>query len=136
MKCLGKSERFEQMMDLTVEIDGEIGTLEEALAQFTATETLDGKNRYHCSRLVHLHQYKFYLFVQLWDKTLILLLWPFITSYFNTQHLDHGLQLSSWHSCFIFNWAANQLYRLWTGRDRERKVGWGGTGGDGGLVTQ
>ncbi|CAB4314256.1 unnamed protein product [Prunus armeniaca] len=50
MKCLGKSERFEQMMDLTVEIDGEIGTLEEALAQFTATETLDGKNRYHCSR--------------------------------------------------------------------------------------
>jgi len=31
MKCLGKSERYERMMDLTVEIDGNIGTLEEAL---------------------------------------------------------------------------------------------------------
>ncbi|KAM1611693.1 hypothetical protein ACFX11_000487 [Malus domestica] len=50
MKCLGKSEQIERMMDLTVEIDGQIGTLEEALAQFTATETLDGNNRYHCSR--------------------------------------------------------------------------------------
>lgn len=54
MKCLGKSERCEQMMDLTVEIDGEIRTLEEALAQFTATETLDRDNKYYCSRLVHL----------------------------------------------------------------------------------
>lgn len=53
MKCLGKSEQIERMMDLTVEIDGQIGTLEEALAQFTATETLEGNNRYHCSRLVH-----------------------------------------------------------------------------------
>ncbi|KAF3439217.1 hypothetical protein FNV43_RR17492 [Rhamnella rubrinervis] len=50
MKCLGKSERCEQMMDLTVEIDGEIRTLEEALAQFTATETLDRDNKYYCSR--------------------------------------------------------------------------------------
>ncbi|KAL6222845.1 hypothetical protein ACLB2K_006235 [Fragaria x ananassa] len=50
MKCLGKTEQFEQMMDLTVEIDGPIGTLEEALAQFTATETLDGDNRFHCNR--------------------------------------------------------------------------------------
>lgn len=39
------------MMDLTVEIEGDIGTLEEALKQFTATETLDGENKYHCSRL-------------------------------------------------------------------------------------
>lgn len=39
-------------MDLTVEIDGDIGSLEEALAQFTATEILDGVNKYHCSRLV------------------------------------------------------------------------------------
>lgn len=53
MKCLGKTEQFERMMDLTVEIGGEIGTLEEALAQFTATETLDGDNRFHCNRLVH-----------------------------------------------------------------------------------
>ncbi|XP_059624161.1 ubiquitin carboxyl-terminal hydrolase 17-like isoform X2 [Cornus florida] len=50
MKCLGKSERFERIMDLTVEIDGDIETLEEALAQFTATETLDGDNKYWCSR--------------------------------------------------------------------------------------
>ncbi|XP_050371388.1 ubiquitin carboxyl-terminal hydrolase 17-like [Argentina anserina] len=50
MKCLVKTEQFERMMDLTVEIDGAIGTLEEALAQFTATETLDGDNKFHCNR--------------------------------------------------------------------------------------
>ncbi|XP_052196218.1 ubiquitin carboxyl-terminal hydrolase 17-like isoform X3 [Diospyros lotus] len=50
MKCLGKSEQSERIMDLTVEIDGDIGTLEEALAQFTATEILDGENKYWCSR--------------------------------------------------------------------------------------
>ncbi|KAK3030734.1 hypothetical protein RJ639_036538 [Escallonia herrerae] len=50
MKCGGKSERHERMMDLTVEIEGDIGTLEEALRQFTGTETLDGENKYHCSR--------------------------------------------------------------------------------------
>ncbi|KAM7256836.1 hypothetical protein ACFE04_012577 [Oxalis oulophora] len=50
MKCQGKSERQERMMDLTVEIDGDIGTLEEALRQFTGTEILDGENKYQCSR--------------------------------------------------------------------------------------
>ncbi|XP_065874124.1 ubiquitin carboxyl-terminal hydrolase 17-like isoform X2 [Euphorbia lathyris] len=50
MRCLGKSERFERIMDLTVEIGGNIETLEEALAQFTADETLDGENEYCCSR--------------------------------------------------------------------------------------
>ncbi|TYI40402.1 hypothetical protein ES332_A02G159400v1 [Gossypium tomentosum] len=50
MKCLGKSELYERMMDLTVEIDGDIGSLEEALAQFTAREILDGENKYHCIR--------------------------------------------------------------------------------------
>ncbi|XP_047316349.1 ubiquitin carboxyl-terminal hydrolase 19-like [Impatiens glandulifera] len=49
MKCGGKSERHERMMDLTVEIEGDIGTLEEALRRFTATEILDGENKYHCS---------------------------------------------------------------------------------------
>ncbi|ONK75640.1 uncharacterized protein A4U43_C03F19000 [Asparagus officinalis] len=49
-RCRGKSERQEQMMDLTVEIHGGIGTLEEALARFTATEILDGENKYHCNR--------------------------------------------------------------------------------------
>ncbi|XP_071925936.1 ubiquitin carboxyl-terminal hydrolase 16-like [Coffea arabica] len=50
MRCGGKSERQEKIMDLTVEIGGDIGTLEEALRQFTHTETLDGENKYHCSR--------------------------------------------------------------------------------------
>lgn len=50
MRCGGKSERHEKMMDLTVEIGGDIGTLEEALRQFTHTEMLDGENKYHCSR--------------------------------------------------------------------------------------
>ncbi|KAL3504862.1 hypothetical protein ACH5RR_034703 [Cinchona calisaya] len=50
MRCGGKSERHEKMMDLTVEIEGNIGTLEEALRKFTHTETLDGENKYQCSR--------------------------------------------------------------------------------------
>lgn len=50
MKCHGKTERHERMMDLTVEIQGDIGTLEEALGKFTSTEILDGENKYLCSR--------------------------------------------------------------------------------------
>ncbi|XP_044501614.1 ubiquitin carboxyl-terminal hydrolase 17-like isoform X3 [Mangifera indica] len=50
LKCHSKSEQCERMMDLTVEIDGDIGTLEDALAQFTATEILAGENKYHCDR--------------------------------------------------------------------------------------
>ncbi|KAE8714370.1 Ubiquitin carboxyl-terminal hydrolase 17 [Hibiscus syriacus] len=50
IKCQGKSERHERMMDLTVEIEGEIGTLEEALRRFTRTEILDGENKYQCCR--------------------------------------------------------------------------------------
>ncbi|KAI3451214.1 hypothetical protein Pfo_007879 [Paulownia fortunei] len=50
MKCLGRSERCDRMMDLTVEIDGNIYTLEEALAQFTTSETLGGDDKYKCSR--------------------------------------------------------------------------------------
>lgn len=42
------------MMDVTVEIEGDIGTLEEALRRFTSTETLDGVNKYQCSRLADL----------------------------------------------------------------------------------
>lgn len=52
MKCKGKSERQERMMDLTVGIEGDIETLEEALYQFTHTEILDGENKYRCCRLV------------------------------------------------------------------------------------
>ncbi|XP_054796903.1 ubiquitin carboxyl-terminal hydrolase 17 isoform X2 [Prosopis cineraria] len=50
MRCGGKSERQERMMDLTVAIEGEITTLEEALRQFTSTESLEGENKYHCVR--------------------------------------------------------------------------------------
>ncbi|CAL0317838.1 unnamed protein product [Lupinus luteus] len=49
-KCGGKSECQERMMDLTVEIEGGVTTLEEALRRFTSTETLDGENKYHCIR--------------------------------------------------------------------------------------
>lgn len=49
-KCQVKSERHERMMDLTVEIEGDIGTLEQALRRFTENETLDGENKYYCSR--------------------------------------------------------------------------------------
>jgi ubiquitin carboxyl-terminal hydrolase 36/42 len=50
--CQGSSEQCERILDLTVEIDGDINTLEEALHRFTSTEILDGDNRYNCSRLV------------------------------------------------------------------------------------
>ncbi|KAL5205365.1 hypothetical protein ABZP36_033574 [Zizania latifolia] len=49
-KCQFTSEQCERILDLTVEIDGDISTLEEALHRFTSTEVLDGDNRYHCSR--------------------------------------------------------------------------------------
>ncbi|KAJ0786420.1 putative ubiquitinyl hydrolase 1 [Helianthus annuus] len=50
MKCGGKSEQHERMMDLTVEIEGDVRTLEEALYMFTSTEILDGENKYKCNR--------------------------------------------------------------------------------------
>lgn len=39
------------MMDLTVEIEGDIETLEDALQKFSGTEPLDGENKYNCGRL-------------------------------------------------------------------------------------
>ncbi|XP_076888728.1 ubiquitin carboxyl-terminal hydrolase 17-like [Bidens hawaiensis] len=50
MKCGGKSEQQERMMDLTVEIDGDIRTLKDALDKFTCTEILDGENKYKCNK--------------------------------------------------------------------------------------
>ncbi|URE47316.1 ubiquitin carboxyl-terminal hydrolase [Musa troglodytarum] len=49
-RCKSKSERCERMMDLTVEIDGNISTLDEALLRFTSPEILDGENKYECGR--------------------------------------------------------------------------------------
>ncbi|CAO2188605.1 unnamed protein product [Urochloa humidicola] len=49
-RCHISSEQCDRMLDLTVEIDGDISSLDEALVRFTSTEVLDGENRYHCSR--------------------------------------------------------------------------------------
>nr|CAB3453635.1 unnamed protein product [Digitaria exilis] len=49
-KCQVSSAQSERILDLTVEIDGDINTLEGALHRFTSSEVLDGDNRYHCSR--------------------------------------------------------------------------------------
>lgn len=51
-RCGGISEQHDRIMDLTVEIGGDIGTLEEALRQFTHSEILDGENKYYCGRSV------------------------------------------------------------------------------------
>ncbi|CAL9194984.1 unnamed protein product [Musa hybrid cultivar] len=47
-KCNMVSNRFEKMMDLTVEIQGDVESLEECLDQFTIKEWLDGENKYKC----------------------------------------------------------------------------------------
>nr|POE49689.1 ubiquitin carboxyl-terminal hydrolase 15 [Quercus suber] len=50
MICHQESERYENIMDLTLEIYGWVESLEDALTQFTATEDLDGENMYRCGR--------------------------------------------------------------------------------------
>jgi len=50
MRCHRESLCFENMLDLTVEIHGDIESLEDALTQFTASELLDGENKYKCNR--------------------------------------------------------------------------------------
>ncbi|KAJ6828991.1 ubiquitin carboxyl-terminal hydrolase 19-like [Iris pallida] len=47
-KCNAVSNRYENMMDLTVEIHGDAESLEECLNQFTVKEWLDGENKYKC----------------------------------------------------------------------------------------
>lgn len=47
-KCNNVSNQFENMMDLTVEIQGDAASLEECLDQFTAKEWLEGDNMYKC----------------------------------------------------------------------------------------
>ncbi|XP_008789702.2 ubiquitin carboxyl-terminal hydrolase 18-like isoform X2 [Phoenix dactylifera] len=46
--CNEVSNRYENMMDLTVEIQGDAESLEECLDQFTVKEWLDGENKYKC----------------------------------------------------------------------------------------
>ncbi|KAL6985113.1 ubiquitinyl hydrolase 1 [Sarracenia purpurea var. burkii] len=47
-KCNNISNQYENMMDLTVEIQGDAGSLEECLDQFTVREQLHGENMYKC----------------------------------------------------------------------------------------
>ncbi|GAV60887.1 UCH domain-containing protein/zf-MYND domain-containing protein [Cephalotus follicularis] len=50
LRCHHQSERYENMMDLTLEIYGWVESLEDALTQFTTPEDLDGENMYRCGR--------------------------------------------------------------------------------------
>ncbi|KAJ6830081.1 ubiquitin carboxyl-terminal hydrolase 15 [Iris pallida] len=48
LRCHLESERYEHIMDLSLEIHGWVESLEDALTQFTAPEDLDGENMYKC----------------------------------------------------------------------------------------
>ncbi|XP_047966144.1 ubiquitin carboxyl-terminal hydrolase 15-like [Salvia hispanica] len=50
LRCQHESERYENMMDLTLEIFGWVKSLEDALTQYTSSEDLDGDNMYRCAR--------------------------------------------------------------------------------------
>ncbi|KAH7859610.1 hypothetical protein Vadar_003222 [Vaccinium darrowii] len=50
LSCHHESERYENIMDLTLEIFGWVQSLEDALTQFTTPEDLDGENKYRCGR--------------------------------------------------------------------------------------
>ncbi|GLJ28235.1 hypothetical protein SUGI_0554660 [Cryptomeria japonica] len=47
-QCHQVSNRYEHMLDLNVEIHGDVASLEDALDQFTGHEWLDGDNKYYC----------------------------------------------------------------------------------------
>lgn len=48
--CHHESARYESVLDLAVEVNGSIQSLEEGLEQFTSPEWLDGDNKYKCDR--------------------------------------------------------------------------------------
>ncbi|XVE63255.1 hypothetical protein DITRI_Ditri07aG0005300 [Diplodiscus trichospermus] len=50
LRCFHESERYENIMDLTLEIFGWVESLEDALTHFTTPEDLDGENMYRCGR--------------------------------------------------------------------------------------
>ncbi|KAH9566185.1 hypothetical protein CY35_04G117300 [Sphagnum magellanicum] len=53
-QCLHESNRYEPMMDLLVDIQGNAKSVEDALAQFTDTKVWNGANKYKCDQEVHL----------------------------------------------------------------------------------
>lgn len=59
LNCRHESERYENIMDLTLEIYGWVESLEDALTQFTTPEDLDGENMYRCGRSVNLLVYAY-----------------------------------------------------------------------------
>ncbi|KAJ9537789.1 hypothetical protein OSB04_030522, partial [Centaurea solstitialis] len=50
LRCHHESDRYENIMDLNLEIYGWVESLEDALTQFTSPEDLDGENMYRCGR--------------------------------------------------------------------------------------
>ncbi|KAJ6753944.1 UBIQUITIN CARBOXYL-TERMINAL HYDROLASE 15 [Salix purpurea] len=69
LRCHHESERYENIMDLTLEIFGWVESLEDALTQFTTPEELDGENMYRCgrkSRMLPAPCIKFTLLVESW----------------------------------------------------------------------
>ncbi len=52
IQCLHESNRYEPLMDLLVDIQGNVRSLEDALAQFTDTELVNGANKYKCDQYV------------------------------------------------------------------------------------
>ncbi|CAK9272305.1 unnamed protein product [Sphagnum jensenii] len=54
IQCLHESNQYEPMMDLLVDIQGNVKSVEDALAEFTDIELLDGANKYKCDQQVHL----------------------------------------------------------------------------------
>jgi ubiquitin carboxyl-terminal hydrolase 36/42 len=93
MKCQGSSEKRERMMDLTVPIEGNIITLEDALAKFTSTEILDGDNKYQCDRYSFIIVFSsFPLFVNMYLVVSQWRLVPFsLFCYTSCKHIIHSL---------------------------------------------
>lgn len=49
LECNTESNRYDPFLDLSLEIF-HCNTVEKALSHFTASETLDGDNKYRCSK--------------------------------------------------------------------------------------